>query len=100
MEDTSPPNPRILPDTVRVQACLNFGFREEYSELIDILNDPAVTKGKMKVTAVGNDEIKRGNYDAMLIAITGYRSNFLFRSLQCLPARTRSRDLPDQPCHR
>ena len=78
VEDTSPPNPSILPDTVRIQACLNFGFREEYSELIDILNDPAVTKGKVKVTAVGNDEIKRGNYDAMLIAITGYRSNFLF----------------------
>ena len=78
VEDTSPPNPSILPDTVRIQACLNFGFREEYSELIDILNDPAVTKGKVKVTAVGSDEIKRGNYDAMLIAITGYRSNFLF----------------------
>jgi hypothetical protein len=78
VEDTSPPNTSILPDTVRVQACLNYGFREEYSELIDILNDPAVTRGKMKVTAVGNDEIKRGNYDALLIAITGYRSNFLF----------------------
>jgi hypothetical protein len=78
VEDTSPPNPSILPDTVRVQACLNYGFREEYSELIDILNDPAVTHGKIKVTAVGNDEIRKGNYDALLIAITGYRSNFLF----------------------
>jgi len=27
---------------------------------------------------VGNDEIKKGNYDALLIAVTGYRSNFLF----------------------
>jgi hypothetical protein len=78
VEDTTPPNLSILPDTVRVQACLNYGFREEYSELIDILNDPAVTRGKMKVTAVGNDEIRKGNYDALLIAITGYRSNFLF----------------------
>ncbi len=78
VQDDSPPNLALLPDTVRVQACLNYGFREEYSELIDILNDPAVTKGKMKVTAVGNDEIKKGSYDALLIAITGYRSNFLF----------------------
>ncbi len=78
VQDDTPPNLGILPDTVRVQACLNYGFREEYSDLIDILNDPSVTKGKMKVTAVGNDEIRKGNYDALLIAIPGYRSNFLF----------------------
>jgi hypothetical protein len=46
--------------------------------LIDILNDPSVTRGKVKVLAVTNDDIKRGDYDAVLIAITGYRSNFLF----------------------
>lgn len=77
-EDTSPPNLSILPDTVRVKACLNYGFREEYSDLIDILNDPSVTKGKVKVLAVTSDDIKRGDYDALLIAISGYRSNFLF----------------------
>lgn len=77
-EDTSPPNLSILPDTVRVKACLNYGFREEYSDIIDILNDPSVTKGKVKVLAVTNDDIKRGDYDALLIAISGYRSNFLF----------------------
>ncbi len=68
----------ILPDTVRIKACSNFGYREEYLELIDILNDPAVTNNRIRVTAVSNDEIKNGNYDALLVAFTGYRSNFLF----------------------
>jgi hypothetical protein len=78
VNDTAPPNLSILPDTVRVKTSVNHGFREEYSELIDILNDPSVTRGKVKVLAVTNDDIKRGDYDAVLIAITGYRSNFLF----------------------
>lgn len=77
-EDTTPSNLSVLPDTVRVKTSVNHGFREEYSELIDILNDPSVTKGRVKVLAVANDEIKRGDYDALLIAISGYRSNFLF----------------------
>jgi len=72
------PNLSVLPDTVRIKACMNYGFREEYAELIDILNDPSITKGKVKVLAVTNDEIKRGDYDALLIAVSGYRSNFLF----------------------
>ncbi|MCX6138179.1 MAG: hypothetical protein NTV54_11865 [Ignavibacteriales bacterium] len=72
------PHLSVLPDTVRIKACVNFGFREEYSELIEILNDPAVTHGKVRATAVQNDDIKAGNYDAVLIAFTGYRSNFLF----------------------
>ena len=76
--DTAPPDLSILPDTVRIQASVNSGFREEYSELIDILNDPTVTRGKVRVTAVSNDELQRGNYDAVLVAISGYRSNFLF----------------------
>jgi hypothetical protein len=61
-----------------VKTSVNHGFREEYSELIDILNDPAATKGRIKVLAVTNDDIKRGDYDAVLVAISGYRSNFLF----------------------
>ncbi|MEW6511932.1 MAG: hypothetical protein AB1428_13355 [Bacteroidota bacterium] len=73
-----PPDLSQLPDTVRIKACLNFGFREEYAELLDILNDPSVSRGRLKATAVGNDEIQRGDYDALLIAFTGYRSNFLF----------------------
>ncbi len=73
-----PPNAALLPDTIRVKACMNYGFREEYSELIEILNDPAVTRGKMKVRAVTNEEIRTGDHDALLIAVTGYRSNFLF----------------------
>lgn len=67
-----------LPDTVRIKACLNYGYREELSDLIDILNDPAITKGRVKATAVQNDEIKRGDYDALLVPVSGYRSNFLF----------------------
>ena len=78
LRDATQPNLSILPDTVRVRACMNYGFREEYAEMIDILNDPSVTRGRMKVLAVTNDDIKRGDYDALLVAISGYRSNFLF----------------------
>jgi hypothetical protein len=78
IHDSNLPNPSVLPDTVRIKACLNYGYREEYSDLIDILNDPTVTLGRVKATAVQNDDIKKGDYDAILIAISGYRSNFLF----------------------
>ncbi len=78
IHDSNPPNLAILPDTVHIKACLNYGYREEYADLIDILNDPAITKGKVKATAVQNDDIKRGDYDALLVAVSGYRSNFLF----------------------
>jgi hypothetical protein len=57
---------------------VNYGFREEYGELIDIINDASFTKQKVKVTAATNEEIKARNYDALLIAISGYRSNFMF----------------------
>ncbi len=72
------PDLSVLPDTVRIQTCLNYGFREELSELAEILNDPALFHGKVKVTAVPNFEIRKGNYDAALVPVTGYRSNFLF----------------------
>ncbi len=74
----TPADLSLLPDTVRIKVCMNNGFREEYAELIEILNDPAVTKGKVKVTAVPNEDLKLGNYDAVLVAVSGYRSNFLF----------------------
>lgn len=78
LRDSLEANLAVLADTIRIKACLNFGYREEYSELIDILNDRAVTKGRVRATAVQNDEIRKGNYDALLIAVSGYRSNFLF----------------------
>jgi ABC-type transport system substrate-binding protein len=68
----------VLPDTVRIQTCLNFDFREELSDLVEIINDPAIFHGKIKATAVSNEEIAQGNYDAVLVASSGYRSNFLF----------------------
>ena len=68
----------ILPDTIRIKTCLNFGFREEFREMLEILNDPALFKGKIRATAVKNEEIKKGNYDAVLVAISGYSSKFLF----------------------
>jgi hypothetical protein len=68
----------ILPDSIRVRACLNYGFREEYRDLIEILNDPSISRGKLRVAAVQNADIKRGDYDALLIAVTGYSSKFLF----------------------
>lgn len=75
--DISPLNTAVLPDTIRIAACMNFGFREEYAELIDVINSPAISKGKLKVTAIQNDDIRRGQYDALLVAFSGYRSNFL-----------------------
>jgi hypothetical protein len=68
----------ILPNVVNIKTCVNFGFREEYGELIDILNDPTLTKQKVKVTAASNEEIKARDYDVLLVAVSGYRSNFLF----------------------
>jgi hypothetical protein len=76
--DDTPLNLALLPDTIHVVASVNHGFREELTELMEILNDPAVTKGKIVVRAVSNDEIRRGTYDAILYPVTGYRSNFLF----------------------
>jgi hypothetical protein len=77
MDSTAPPA-AILPDTVQIQVCLNYGAREEYSELIAILNTPGLFGNRLHVTAVTNDVLKKGNYDAVLVAFTGYRSNFLF----------------------
>jgi hypothetical protein len=71
-------NLSLLPDTVRIKACLNFGSREEYGDLVEILNDPTVTQGRIKAIAVGNEDIQHGAYDAVLVAFNGYRSNFLF----------------------
>jgi hypothetical protein len=68
----------VLPDTVRIQTCLNYEFREELSDLVESMNDPAMFHGKIKATAVSNEEIAQGNYDAVLVASSGYRSNFLF----------------------
>ncbi len=78
LRDKQPADVSLLPDTVKIQTCLNYGFREELSEIVDALNDPALFQGKIKALAVKNDEIRKGNYDALLIPITGYRSNFLF----------------------
>jgi hypothetical protein len=76
--DLPPADLTRLPDSIRVKACLNYGFREEYREMIEILNDPAISRGRLRVSAVQNEDIQRGNYDALLIAVTGYSSKFLF----------------------
>lgn len=78
LRDRQPADVSLLPDTVKIQTCLNYGFREELSEIVDALNDPTLFQGKIKAIAVQNEEIRKGNYDALLIPITGYRSNFLF----------------------
>ena len=78
LKDRGTPDRSVLPDTVQIRTCVNFGFREELSELADILNDPALFNGRVRVKAVSNEEIRKGNYDAVLIPVTGYRSNFLF----------------------
>jgi hypothetical protein len=76
--DEASANLSVLPDTVHIQVCLNYGAREEFSELIAILNTPGLFGNRLRATAVTNDEIRKGNYDAVLIAFSGYRSNFLF----------------------
>jgi hypothetical protein len=68
----------LLPDTVKIVACQNYGYREEYRELIEIFNDPSLFSGRIKATAVQNDIIASGKYDAALIAFSGYRSDYLF----------------------
>lgn len=78
VKTTGTPNLAVLPDTVHIQACLNYGHREEYSELIEILNDPSLFGGKIQVSAVKNETLKQGRYDAVLVAVSGYRSNLLF----------------------
>ena len=78
LDDMTSGNPGILPDTLQIEANVNSGFREEYTDLITTLNDPSVTRGKVHVTAVSNDELRKGNYDGVLVAVSGYRSNFLF----------------------
>lgn len=71
-------NLQALPDTVKIAACVNFGLRAEYDELVEILNSPEISQGKIKAVAVSNADIKAQNYDAVLVAFTGYRSNFMF----------------------
>ncbi|MGB2959119.1 MAG: hypothetical protein WBD30_09555 [Bacteroidota bacterium] len=76
--DASGPDLSILPDTVRIRASVNHGFREEITDLLAILNDPVVTRNRVQALVVQNAQIVAGNYDAVLVPITGYRSNFLF----------------------
>lgn len=78
LKEFGSPDLTVLSDTVRIKTCLNYGFREELSELVEILNDPSITGGRIKVSAVQNDEIIRGDYDGVLVPFSGYRSNFLF----------------------
>jgi hypothetical protein len=72
------PNLALLPDTVRIQTCINFGYREELSELAAIMNSPSLFGGRIRVQPVSNAKIKKGDYDGVLVPISGYRSNFLF----------------------
>ena len=67
-----------LADTIKIVTCLNYGFREELAELVRIFNDPQISGGKIKALAVSNEQIKQGNYDAVIVPITNYRSNFMF----------------------
>jgi len=76
--DNSAPNLAVLPDSIRIVATTKFQHREEYNDLLEILKDPALFNGKIRAAAVSNEEIKRGNYDAVLVAIDGYKSTFLF----------------------
>lgn len=71
-------NLSVLPDTVRIYTNINQGYKEELSEIAGILNDPSVFGGRIKVNAASDQDIARGDYDAVLVPVSGYRSNFLF----------------------
>ncbi|MBL8029306.1 MAG: hypothetical protein JNL74_22985 [Fibrobacteres bacterium] len=74
--DSSPAS--VLPDTVRIQTCINYQFREELSELVQIINDSWFDGVRLQASAVENNVIAEGNYDAVIVPVSGYRSNFLF----------------------
>ncbi|MEE2992028.1 MAG: hypothetical protein VX603_02515 [Gemmatimonadota bacterium] len=76
--DTAEPDLSALPDTLRIVAVANYGYREEYNELVEALNDENLFFNKIKATVIQNEDIARGHYDGILIAFTGYKSNFLF----------------------
>lgn len=69
-------NTSVLPSVIKIQTNIDNGYKEELNELIKVINSEY--NGKVKVEAVSNSIIRQGNYDAVLIPITGYRSNFLF----------------------
>jgi hypothetical protein len=76
--DTVEPDLSALPDTLRIVAVANYGYREEYNELVEALNDEKLFFNKIKATVIQNEDIARGDYDGILIAFIGYKSNFLF----------------------
>lgn len=76
--DEAQPDLSALPDTFHIVACANYGYREEYNELVEILNDRSLFFGKINARIVQDAELKTGNYDAVLVAFSGYKSNFLF----------------------
>ncbi|MEO7958321.1 MAG: hypothetical protein ABIW76_16680, partial [Fibrobacteria bacterium] len=78
LKEFPPPDLSVLPDTVRIYTNINQGYKEELSEIAGILNDPSVFGGRIKVNAASDQDIARGDYDAVLVPVSGYRSNFLF----------------------
>ena len=76
--DAAQPDLSALPDTLRIVASANYGYREEYNELVEALNDEKLFFNRIKATVIQNEEIARGDYDGILIAFNGYKSNFLF----------------------
>lgn len=65
-----------MTDSINIRVSLNHGFREELTELSSVIN--TMYKGNISVTAVDKETILAGDYDAILLPISGYRSNYLF----------------------
>ena len=76
--DNAPADLSALPGSIRIVACSNFGFREEYNDIMESLKDEKLFFNKIKTAIVQNDELAKGDYDGVLVAFTGYKSNFLF----------------------
>jgi len=65
-------------DTLNIKVHLGSSFNVELSELTEILNDQNSYGQYIRVTKAEQNDIVSGNYDAVLLPVEGYRSNFLF----------------------
>ncbi|MCB0280822.1 MAG: hypothetical protein KDD94_15055, partial [Calditrichaeota bacterium] len=72
----TPDNSQLTGLDIKVN--LNSGLREELNELMTILNNQNLFQNKVKVTAVREDAIAAGDYDAVIIPIRGYSSKIRY----------------------
>jgi hypothetical protein len=65
-------------DTLDIKVFFDYGSKEELSEIAEIMNNPEIYGLFLRVSPATNEDIISGNYDAILLPVNGYRSNFSF----------------------